>query len=208
MSVYISRLRTINRIISFLLFFIVLYILYFGIEPELNLIVVKAFDSTNGYIYNGQTAKLRGNLSENVLRDFPKDNRLIIPKIRVNGPINEGNDSEILNRGLWRRPNTSTPDLGGNTVITAHRFLYRRGPNTFYHLNNLSIDDEIIIFWNDKEYLYLVSEIDVVEPDFIEIEEPTTIDILTLYTCTPLYTSKKRLVVRAELVEVYESTSI
>ena len=37
----------------------------------------------------------------------------------------------------------------------------------------------------------------VVEKTAVEIESPTEDDILTLYTCTPLWSSSKRLVVQA-----------
>lgn len=203
MITFTKRLRIVNRIISIFLVFIALYIIYFGLEPEINLAIVKAYDKTEGYVYKGNTASQNGLVDQESLKPAPDENRLIIPKIRVNGYINEGESSDTLDRGLWRRPETSKPDLGSNTVITAHRFLYKRGPNTFYHLNKLSKGDDIIIFWEGKEYLYKIDVIDEIEPDYVEVEKSTKEDILTLYTCTPLYTSDKRLVVVAKLVEDY-----
>src|SRR5690606_23673805 len=46
-----------------------------------------------------------------------KTAQLYIPKIDFDQPILEGESAHILSRGIWRRPNTSNPDLGGNTVI-------------------------------------------------------------------------------------------
>jgi LPXTG-site transpeptidase (sortase) family protein len=114
--------------------------------------------------------------------------------------ILEGKDPSTLFNGIWRRPHTSTPDKGGNTVLTAHRFLYTSGNNTFYHLDKVKKDDVITITWEDKEYTYKVSETRVVNPDDISIEAPTKDATLTLYTCTPLWTSKERLVVIAKLI--------
>jgi hypothetical protein len=51
----------------------------------------------------------------------PIDNRLIISEIGVNAPILEGESAGILDQGIWRRPNTSTPDKGGNTVLVGQQ---------------------------------------------------------------------------------------
>ena len=49
-------------------------------------------------------------------------NRVIITKIGVNAPIVESKSAEYgLSKGSWRIPESSTPDKGGNTVITGHR---------------------------------------------------------------------------------------
>jgi len=130
---------------------------------------------------------------------IPQDNRIVISKIAVDAPIVEGIDESALLNGMWRRPNSSTPDKGGNTVITGHRFLYTTGPNTFFNLDKITVDDIIAVYWEGKEYDYMVYEITIVNPDRIDIEENTNESILTLYTCTPLWTSKTRLVIKAIL---------
>lgn len=128
-------------------------------------------------------------------------NRLIIPKIGVNSPIVEGLNDRALLRGAWRYPSSSTPDKGGNTVITGHRFRFRPPNNTtFYLLDKISVNDEIVVIWENKEYRYKVKETKVVNPDQTEILNNTDQAILTLYTCTPLFTTKQRLVVVSELV--------
>ena len=136
--------------------------------------------------------------------DFDLDgNRLVIPSIGVHIAIVEGKDESVLYRGAWKRPNTSTPDQGGNTVITGHRFHYIPPNNrTFYNLNKLENDSKVFVFWNEKEYVYQVYESFIVKPEQTEIEGPMDENILTLYTCHPLWTADRRLVVRAELLEV------
>lgn len=143
---------------------------------------------------------------ESRFRDFDlSGNRLIIPAIGVHIAIVEGNDESVLYRGAWRRPNSSTPDKGGNTVITGHRFHYIPPNNkTFYNLNKLEKNAKVFIFWNEKEYVYQVYDTFIVEPQQTEIEGPKDDNILTLYTCHPLWTADKRLVVRARLLEVKE----
>jgi sortase A len=53
----------------------------------------------------------------------------------------------------------------------------------------------LTLFWNNQEYRYKVKEIKEVQPTDIYIEENTTESILTIYTCTPLWTAEKRLVI-------------
>jgi LPXTG-site transpeptidase (sortase) family protein len=129
---------------------------------------------------------------------IPAENTLVIPKIGVDALIFEGTSETTLERGLWRRPKTGTPSTGGNTVITAHRFKYLTGPNTFYHLDKLAVGDSLTIYWEGKTYHYRVTSSEVVAADAFIIEENSPEPRLTLYTCTPLWTSSKRLVVRAE----------
>lgn len=130
------------------------------------------------------------------------DNMLIIEKIGVHALIHEGEGEKTLYKGIWHRPKTSSPDKGGNTVLAAHRVMYTSGPNTFFHMDKLKEEDDITVLWNNKKYTYRVFHIEVVPPTAVEIEDNTKEPILTLFTCTPLYTSEKRLVVKAKLVGV------
>lgn len=129
------------------------------------------------------------------------DNLLFIPKIEVNAITHEGKSVLTLEKGIWHRPNTSTPDQGGNTVFVAHRFLYTSGPNTFYHLDKLENGDRFSVWWSGKRYEYEVYETKVVGARQVEIESASREDIVTLWTCTPLFTASKRLVVTAKLVK-------
>lgn len=136
------------------------------------------------------------------VKPIPQENMLIIPKIGVDGLIHEGESTTTLNKGIWRRPFSSNPEDGSNTVLLAHRFMYTSGPNTFYHLDKLEIGDQFQIFWEGEEFNYEVFETSVVKPTEVAIEAPTEEDIVTLYTCTPIWTSKNRLVVKAKPIEL------
>lgn len=127
-------------------------------------------------------------------------NFLIIPQIGVNINIVEGQDESVLSQGAWRRPNSSTPDKGGNTVITGHRFHYIPPNNkTFYNLDKLEEGSKIFIYWEDDRYIYTVYDTFLVDPDRLDIEGPREGNILTLYTCHPLWSADKRLVILSEL---------
>ena len=130
-------------------------------------------------------------------------NRLIITKIGVNAPIVEGKNEQVgLNKGSWRVPESSTPDKGGNTVITGHRFKYLPPNNlTFYLLNKLETGDIISVIWQEKDYYYRVKEVKVVPATELSILNPTEEAIVTLFTCDPVYSTKNRLVVIGELIK-------
>jgi len=129
-------------------------------------------------------------------------NRLIITKIGVNSPIIESdNENYGLSRGSWRLPDTSTPDKGGNTVVTGHRFKYLPPNNvTFYLLDKLEEGDIISVVWDDKEYYYKVKETKIVGKTETSILNKSEKPILTLFTCHPIYSEENRLVVVAELI--------
>ncbi len=134
------------------------------------------------------------------LQAKPQENRLIIPSIYLYTKITEGPDMSALDNGAWRRPGTSTPKLGGNTVLAGHRFTYQ-GKSIFYNLDQVKIGDNIGLTYDGETYEYKVREVSVVEPTNLNIEAPTDDNILTLYTCTPLWSTDKRLVIVAEQSE-------
>lgn len=131
-------------------------------------------------------------------QSLPAENRLIIPDILFDQEIHEGKDARTLRDGLWRRPRTSTPADGGNTVITGHRFTYNNPQGTFYHLDKLKVGSELGVYWEGKKYLYTVIETMTVPASAVHVEAQTGGDRLTLYTCTPLWNPTDRLVVVAE----------
>ena len=87
----------------------------------------------------------------------------------------------------------------GNCVIAGHRN-YTFG-TYFNRLNEVQVGDMIYFDTRTETYAYQVSEIQVVEPDDLEILDDRDSEQLTLYTCTPLYIATHRLVVIADRVE-------
>jgi sortase A len=126
-------------------------------------------------------------------------NHLVVPSMLLNEPVYEGRSESVLNKGIWHRPNTSTPDKGGNTVLVAHRYTYTNPRGTFYYLDKLAVGDSIALFWGDKKYIYKVASTKTVKATQTEVEANTEQPQLTLYTCTPLWLPKDRLVVTANL---------
>lgn len=129
----------------------------------------------------------------------PAENTLIIPRMKLDETVLVGNDKNLLHKGTWHRPNTSTPDQGSNTVLVGHRFAYGQN-SAFYHLNKLQTGDQIVLWWDGLRYDYRVTGSKVVSPNETSVEAPTDDSRLTLYTCHPLWTADQRLVVTAERI--------
>lgn len=120
-----------------------------------------------------------------------------IPAIGVGAPIVEGKDDNAMTYGIWHRPGTGTPLTDSNTVLAGHRYQYVNGPRTFYSLDKVKVGDPVEVKWGEQTFRYKVVRTFVVEKDKMYIEAPTTVPLLTIYTCTPLWTSTNRLVVQA-----------
>jgi sortase A len=133
-------------------------------------------------------------------------NRLFVPKIGIDTKILESSSEDVMFReeGTWRDPAAGgNPADPGNMVLAGHRFQYLP-PNTttFYNLDKLALGDAIKVYWEGKEYSYQINNIFEVNPDEVWIKDASSQDSheITLYTCTPLYTSAKRLVIKATLI--------
>lgn len=132
---------------------------------------------------------------------IPPGNWLDIPRINLHEQIYTGLSLDDLNKGAWHIPGTSTPDKGSNTVLAGHRFLYYFKPSgVFYYLDKVQKDDRITVDWQGAEYTYKVTDIKTVAPTEVSIQAPTANPRFTLYTCTPLWTAKQRLVIQSDLV--------
>lgn len=129
------------------------------------------------------------------------ESTLTIPKIGVAIAIVEGDDENALDLGAWRLPTTSINPTIGNMALAAHR--YKRRPpasETFYLLDKLVPGDRITLVWHGTPHAYAVTDTMVVEPTAVEVLAPTEQPTLTLITCTPLFSTAKRLVVTAQLL--------
>ena len=140
------------------------------------------------------------------------DPRLIIPKLNVDVPINFGlplNEvMSAMNRGVahYRIAGASAyPGEIGNVVITGHSAgdVYSSNPYKyiFSGLERLQDGDLIYINYESVRYTYRVIKKEVVEPsNVMALVVDTNKPLLTLVTCTPLGTSRYRLLVTAEQI--------
>lgn len=192
---------TLRKLNSFLSLVVIVLGLYIAVSPFLPQVEYWFRDKSPEYTapYGGNLAKSVGSSTDNLA---PAENRLVIPSIGVNEPILEStNIGVITNGGTWRRPASAKPTDNNNTVIVGHRF-YGNNVSTFYNLDKVKIGQLLAVYWEGKEFLYEVVESKVVDASAVDIEAPTTERRLTLYTCTPIWTAKNRLVVVARPAQI------
>lgn len=142
------------------------------------------------------------------------ESKLIIPKLNVDVPVAFGisNDSatvmSAMNSGVahFMIPGASAyPGEIGNLVITGHSAgdIYSSNQYKFIFsgLERLENGDLIYVNYNSVRYTYSVVGKEVVEPtDVGALVYETNKPMLTLITCTPLGTSRYRLLVSAEQI--------
>ena len=140
------------------------------------------------------------------------DPRLIIPKLNVDVPVHFGITLEevmpAMNNGVahYRIAGASAyPGEIGNLVITGHSagdvYSSNQYKYIFSGLERLEDGDLIYINYNSVRYTYSVVKKEVVEPSNVAaLVVDTDKPILTLVTCTPLGTSRYRLLVTAEQI--------
>lgn len=151
-------------------------------------------------------------LDPTITQTVSADPRLIIPKLNVDVPVHFGiQPSEVMsamNHGVahYRISGASAfPGEIGNTVITGHSAgdVYSSNPYKFIFsgLERLEDGDLIYVNYNSVRYTYKVTKKEVVEPSNVaSLKGVTDKPILTLVTCTPLGTSRYRLLVTGEQI--------
>jgi sortase A len=123
----------------------------------------------------------------------PTGDRIYIPKIGVSVEIATGGP-EALEKGSWHRfPERGDPVIGGNFIVSAHRFSLGATPgqtrrkSPFYHIDKLEKGDQILVDFKGKRYGYEIIEEKSVKPTQVEIEAPLANGEdpkMTIYTCT------------------------
>lgn len=126
-----------------------------------------------------------------------KGARIIIPIIRVDAPIVEGDDWETLKRGVGHHIGSGLPGQAGNMVLAAHNDVYGA---IFKDLGSLQEGDLVLIDTPERTYRYRVNTIRIVSPKETSVMGPTAEPTLTLITCYPPLVDTHRLVVSASFV--------
>lgn len=163
---------------------------------------------------------LTANPSKQILSQMevmPPDNRLYIPSIEKNVPlitVPNGTDwdkleediQEGLKDGVVPHPISHPPDQMGNFFITGHSSYYAwddgRYKDVFALLHDIHPGETVYLYWQGKKYTYALEEERVIDPSDVEVlRQPDDQQMITLMTCTPIGTNKKRLILRGHLVE-------
>ncbi len=119
-----------------------------------------------------------------------------IPAIGVDAPVVQGDGWEQLKKGVGQHINTANPGQNGNGVFSAHNDIFGE---IFRDLDQLKPGDEVILFTSQRAYTYLITGSKIVEPDQVEVMNPTRDPTITLISCWPYLVDNKRIVVTARL---------
>ena len=151
-------------------------------------------------------------LDPTISQTVSPDPRLIIPKLNIDVPIHFGipltDVMSSMNNGVahYRIAGASAfPGEIGNLVITGHSAgdIYSSNPYKyiFSGLERLEDGDLIYVNYNSTRYIYRVVKKEVVDPSNVAaLVVNTDKPIITLVTCTPLGTSRYRLLVTGEQI--------
>lgn len=121
--------------------------------------------------------------------------RLMIPKLNLDQTIVQGTDWEALKQGVGQLQNGVNPgDDSGNLVLNAHNDIYGE---LFRYLDQLEPGDRFQVQTQTDIYTYEVTGSDVVEPNAVEVMNPTDDPTATLISCYPYHVDTHRIVVFA-----------
>ncbi len=145
---------------------------------------------------------------------YPSDNRIVIPRLNKSIPLVsvpnhtdwdalERSMQAALREGVAVHPVSRPPDQNGNFFVTGHSSYYfydeGRYKDVFALLHEVDDGEKIAVYWGGKKYEYVINGRIVVKPNEVDVlKQPKNKKMLTLMTCTPIGTAKKRLVLTAE----------
>ena len=122
--------------------------------------------------------------------------RIQIPALEVDAPIVQGDGWEQLKKGVGQNIGSANPGQNGNVVLSAHNDVYGE---LFRYLDKLAPGDEVILYTQQRKYVYVVDRTSIVEPTAVEVMASTGSPTTTLISCYPYLVNKQRIVVFARL---------
>ena len=123
--------------------------------------------------------------------------RILIPALGVDAPVLHGVESDSLKLGVGHYQGSANPGERGNLVFAGHNDTYGE---VFRDLIELEPGDEVTVYTALNEYRYRILGSRLVEPDEVNVLEPTTGPTITLISCYPYLVDTQRIVVFGELV--------
>ena len=122
--------------------------------------------------------------------------RLQIPRLNVDAPVVQGDGWEQLKKGVGQHIGSANPGQNGNVVLSAHNDVYGE---LFRHLDQLQAGDNVIVYTQQRQHVYVVDRTVYVEPTAVEVMAPTGSPTVTLISCYPYLIDDQRIVVFARL---------
>jgi sortase A len=122
--------------------------------------------------------------------------RIQIPALEVDAPVVQGDGWEQLKKGVGQNIGSANPGQNGNVVLSAHNDVYGE---LFRYLDKLVPGDQVILYTQQRQYVYVVDRTAIVEPTAVEVMASTGSPTTTLISCYPYLVNKQRIVVFARL---------
>ncbi len=122
--------------------------------------------------------------------------RIQIPAINIDAPIVQGDGWEQLKKGVGQNVASVNPGQTGNVILSAHNDVYGE---LFRFLDKLQPGDQVILYSQQRQYVYVVDRTALVEPTAVEVMASTGSPTVTLISCYPYLVDKQRIVVFARL---------
>jgi sortase A len=122
--------------------------------------------------------------------------RIEIPTIKIDAPVVQGDGWEQLKKGVAQHIGSADPGQQGNVVLSAHDDVYGE---LFRDLDKLHSGDRVILYTQQRQYIYLVERTEIVEPTAVEVMASAGAPTVTLISCYPYLVDKQRIVVFARL---------
>ncbi len=122
--------------------------------------------------------------------------RIQIPSINVDAPIVRGDGWEQLKKGVGQYVGSPDPGQDGNVVLSAHNDVYGE---LFRYLDRLVPGDQVVIYTQQRQYVYIVDRTVLVEPTAVEVMASSGSPTVTLISCYPYLVDTQRIVVFARL---------
>ena len=120
--------------------------------------------------------------------------RIQVPAINIDAPVVQGDGWEQLKKGVGQSLSSVNPGQNGNIVLSAHNDVYGE---IFRYLDKLMPGDQVILYTQQRQYVYVVDRTAIVEPTAVEVMASTGSPTVTLISCYPYLVDKQRIVVFA-----------
>jgi sortase A len=122
--------------------------------------------------------------------------RIQVPAINIDAPVVQGDGWEQLKKGVGTSLSSVNPGQSGNIIMSAHNDVYGE---IFRYLDKLVPGDQVILYTQQRQYVYVVDRTAIVEPTAVEVMAGTGSPTVTLISCYPYLVDKQRIVVFARL---------
>lgn len=140
---------------------------------------------------------------------YEKPNSVVIEKISLIAPLifSQGKtQKEIeadLNNGAVAYPGSVLPGEIGNLFITGHSSVYPWNHSAFGKvfaaLDKLETGDRVIVYYDKHKFEYKIANKYIAKPQDVRLVHPENEAKITLFTCWPIGTNLKRLVLEGSL---------